>query len=63
VGIHYTAIASYSYYQEQYGWDEKDYSNAVEHGKHTVSIPMSPALSDSDVRNVINAIRSIVYEK
>jgi len=60
VGVHYLSIPEHPYYQEAFGWRPEDFPNAMRIGRQTVSIPLSPRLSDSDVEDVIAAVRSLV---
>jgi dTDP-4-amino-4,6-dideoxygalactose transaminase len=60
VGVHYLSIPEHPYYQEAFGWRPEDFPNAMRIGRQTVSIPLSARLSDSDVEDVIAAVRSIV---
>jgi dTDP-4-amino-4,6-dideoxygalactose transaminase len=57
VGVHYLSIAEHPYYQQSFGWKSEDFPNAMRVGRRTVSIPMSPKLSDSDVERIIHAVR------
>ncbi len=56
-GIHYLCLAEQPAYQELFGWRPADYPHARRIGEQTVSLPASPALSDSDVSAVIAAVR------
>ena len=60
VGVHYLSIPEHPYYQEAFGWRPEDYPNAMRIGRQTVSIPLSVRLSNSDVEDVIAAVRSLV---
>jgi dTDP-4-amino-4,6-dideoxygalactose transaminase len=60
VGVHYLSIPEHPYYQEAFGWRPEDFPNAMRIGRQTVSIPLSPRLSDSDVEDVIAAVTSLV---
>jgi len=60
VGVHYLSIPEHPYYQEAFGWRPEDFPNAMRIGRQTVSIPLSARLSDSDVEDVIAAVRSLV---
>lgn len=57
VGVHYLALTEHPYYQEQLGWTPDDTPHATRIGRQTVSLPMSPALTDTDVDRVIEAVR------
>jgi dTDP-4-amino-4,6-dideoxygalactose transaminase len=58
-GVHYRQIAQHPVYQEKFGWKEMDYPNAQRFGERTVSLPLSPRLSDEDVSDVISAVRQV----
>jgi len=60
VGVHYRSVPEHPYYQRTQGWRPADYSRAYRIGQQTVSLPLSPKLSDSDVEDVISAVRRIV---
>ena len=60
VGVHYLSIPEHPYYQEALGWRPEDFPNAMRIGRQTVSIPLSPRLSNSDVEDVIAAVKSLV---
>jgi len=56
VGVHYLAIPEHPYYRETFGWRPEDYPNAMRIGRQTVSIPLSPKLSEKDVADVVAAV-------
>ena len=60
VGVHYLSIAEHPFYQETFGWKPHDYPNARRIGQQTVSLPLSPRLTDEDVQDVIDAVRGIL---
>ena len=60
IGVHYLAIPEHPYYQRAYGWKPEDYPNATRFGRTCVSLPLSAALSERDVDDVISSIRSIL---
>jgi len=57
VGVHYISIPDHPYYQKMMGWVSADYPNAQLIGDSTVSLPISPKLSDGDVEDVITALK------
>lgn len=59
VGVHYQSIPEHSYYRTRFGWDPEDFPNARDVGARTVSLPLSPRLSDEDVSDVITAVHSL----
>jgi dTDP-4-amino-4,6-dideoxygalactose transaminase len=62
VGVHYLAVPEHPYYRRRFGWDPADTPVATAYGRETVSLPLSPKLSDGDVDDVIEAIRAICTE-
>jgi dTDP-4-amino-4,6-dideoxygalactose transaminase len=59
-GVHYLSVPEHPYYQQRFGWKPEQWPNAKRLGRQTVSLPLSPKLSDADVERVINAVRDIV---
>ena len=60
IGVHYLSIAEHPYYQDHFGWRPEDYPVAMTVGRQTVSLPLSPALTDQDVVDVIEAVKNLV---
>ena len=60
VGVHYPSIPEHPYYQERFAWRPEDYPNAMRIGRQTVSLPLSPKLTDEDVGDVIAAVRGVL---
>lgn len=60
VGVHYLSIPEHPYYKKHFGWKAKDYPNAMKIGRETVSLPLSPKLSDYDVDRVVNTVKKIL---
>lgn len=59
-GVHYQAIPEHPYYQKRFGSRPEQWPNAMWLGRRTVSLPLSPKLSDADVARVIAAVRKIL---
>ncbi len=57
IGVHYRSIAEHPYYQQRFGWRPERWPNAADIGRRTVSLPLSAALSDDDVRDVIETMK------
>lgn len=57
VGVHYRAIPEHPFYRERFGWKPEDWPHATRIGRETVSIPLSPKLTDADADDVIAAVR------
>ena len=62
VGVHYQPIPEHPYYQETFGWNSEDYPHALKYGTETVSLPLSPKLTEADVNDVVEAIEDILAE-
>ncbi|MGE3261273.1 MAG: DegT/DnrJ/EryC1/StrS family aminotransferase [Bacteriovoracia bacterium] len=60
VGVHYVALHLHPYYQQKYGYKRGDFPNAENISDRTISIPMGSNLSDTDVSDVIYAIRKVL---
>jgi dTDP-4-amino-4,6-dideoxygalactose transaminase len=60
VGVHYMSIPEHPYYQREFGWRPPDYPFAMQVGRQTVSIPLSPKLSKSDAEDVIETVKGIL---
>lgn len=58
-GVHYLAIPEHPYYQQHFGWRPERWPNAMCIGRQTVSLPLSPGLSDKDVERVIFAVHKL----
>jgi len=61
VGVHYLSIPEHPYYQQRFGWKPEDYPNAMCIGRQTVSLPLSPSLSDEDAADVVAAVCHLLY--
>jgi dTDP-4-amino-4,6-dideoxygalactose transaminase len=61
VGVHYQSIPVHPYYQEQFGWRPEDYPHSLRIGQQTVSLPLSPKLTDHDVTDVVRAVHKVLH--
>jgi dTDP-4-amino-4,6-dideoxygalactose transaminase len=59
-GVHYLSVPEHPYYQQHFEWKPEQWPHAMRIGRQTVSLPLSPKLSDADVGRTIDAVRSIV---
>jgi dTDP-4-amino-4,6-dideoxygalactose transaminase len=62
VGVHYRSIPEHPYYQQAFGWKPEAYPCAFEVGRQTVSLTLSPRLTDEDVVDVIQAVLQILAQ-
>lgn len=60
VGVHYLSVPEFTFYRETYGWTPEAYPHAMRIGRQTLSLPLSPKLTDDDVEDVIEAVRQIL---
>jgi dTDP-4-amino-4,6-dideoxygalactose transaminase len=58
-GVHYIALHLHPFYKNYFGYEEGDFPNAEFISERTLSIPFSARLDDSDVENVIQALKKI----
>jgi len=63
LGVHYESIPSHPYYNKKFGWNPDDFPNSYKFGSETVSIPLSPYLSDNDLDRIIYSIKKIINVK
>lgn len=59
VGVHYLSLPEHPFYRDELGWRPQDYPHATRIGRQTVSLPLSPKLTDEDVDDVIAATREV----
>ena len=57
-GVHYIGVHLHPYYRDRFGYSPEDFPNATWISERTVSIPLSPKLTDEDVSDVIEAVRN-----
>jgi len=60
VGVHYIPVHLHPFYQKEYGWEKGDFPHAEWIGDRTVSLPLSPALTEQDVNDVIAAFTKVL---
>lgn len=61
VGVHYLALTEHPYYQQRFGWRPGDTPHATAIGRRTLSIPLTPYLTDNDATDVIAAVRACLH--
>jgi dTDP-4-amino-4,6-dideoxygalactose transaminase len=59
-GVHYRAIPSLTHFRETYGWKPENFPNAVYAGDRTLSIPLTPYLTDEEAGRVIAAVQEVL---
>ncbi|EQD44409.1 DegT/DnrJ/EryC1/StrS aminotransferase [mine drainage metagenome] len=59
IGVHYPAIHLFSAYRAL-GYREGQFPNAERIGRETVTLPLFPAMSDSDPERVVTAVNEVL---
>jgi dTDP-4-amino-4,6-dideoxygalactose transaminase len=59
-GIHFIALHLTTYYQERFGYQRGDFPVAENISDRTISLPLSPGMSETDVEDVIRAVKKVV---
>ena len=59
-GVHYLSVPEHPYYRQRFSWRPEQWPEAMRLGRQTVSLPLSPAMSDGDVERVIEAVHSVI---
>ena len=59
-GIHFISLHLHEYYKNAFGFKKGDFKNAEFISERTISIPLSPKLSDEDVEDTIRAVRKVI---
>ena len=60
VGVHYESIPTHPFYRNKFGWKRNDYINSNKFGSQTVSIPLSPYLSENNLDKIVSVVKKIV---
>jgi len=59
-GVHYKAIHLHDYYKKKYSYKRGNFKNAEWISDRTLSLPLSPYLTEQDTDNVINTVKEII---
>jgi dTDP-4-amino-4,6-dideoxygalactose transaminase len=59
-GIHYVSLHLQDYYRKTYGFKPDDFPHARYISDRTMSLPLSPKLTDQDVNDVIAAMKKVL---
>ena len=60
VGVHYLSVPEHTFYKKKYGWNPADFPVAKNIGRQIVSLPISPKLTENDIRDVVNAVHQSI---
>jgi dTDP-4-amino-4,6-dideoxygalactose transaminase len=59
-GVHYVGVHLQPYYRERFGWRPADFPHATWISERTVSLPLTPHLSDRDLDRVVGAVHDVL---
>ena len=64
-GIHFTPLHLHAYYRNTFKYGPGDFPHSESIGSQTISLPLSPALTQKDISDVIRAVEKIIayYKK
>lgn len=60
--VHYIPVHTQPYYKTRYNYKVGDYPIAERYYERALSIPLYPAMSDSDIQKVIDTIKEIIHK-
>ena len=60
VGVHYLPVHLHPFYRKTFVWKEVDFPNAEWIGERTLSLPLSAALNEKDVEDVVEAVQKVL---
>ncbi|OGF62471.1 UDP-4-amino-4,6-dideoxy-N-acetyl-beta-L-altrosamine transaminase [Candidatus Giovannonibacteria bacterium RIFCSPLOWO2_01_FULL_44_40] len=63
VGVHFIAVHMHQYYRDRFGYKKGDFLSAEWISERTVSLPLSPKLTDDDVNDVITAVTDVLNQQ
>lgn len=61
-GVHYLSLHLHQYYRDRFDLSSGDYPSALWLSERTVSLPLSPKLTDEDIGDVIESVTEILCE-
>lgn len=59
--VHYIPIHLHPFYQEKFGYKKGDFPIAENYYKRALTLPLFPKMKDSDVIDVINAVKKVIF--
>ncbi len=59
-GIHFVSLHLHDFYRRKFDFAPEDFPEAAFLSERTISLPLSPKLSDTDVEDVIGAVRYVL---
>jgi dTDP-4-amino-4,6-dideoxygalactose transaminase len=59
-GVHYRGVHLHPYYRDRYGLRPEDFPVATAISDRTLSLPLSPKISEADQDDVVSALRELL---
>jgi dTDP-4-amino-4,6-dideoxygalactose transaminase len=59
-GVHYRGVHLHPFYRDKYGLTPEDFPVATAISDHTLSLPLSPKVTDGDQDDVVDALRELL---
>ena len=63
VGVHYVPVHLHPFYRKTFGWKNGDFPNSEWIGERTLSLPLSAALNENDVDDIIMAFQKVLAQQ
>ncbi|MDM8553299.1 DegT/DnrJ/EryC1/StrS family aminotransferase [Desulfococcaceae bacterium HSG7] len=60
VGVHYLPVHLHPFYRKMFGWKKGYFPNAEWIGERTLSLPLSAALNETDIDDVITSLEKVL---
>ncbi len=60
-GVHFVPIHLHRWYRERWGYERGDFPIAESIGDATISLPLSPAMTEADVADVAAAVKKVAH--
>jgi dTDP-4-amino-4,6-dideoxygalactose transaminase len=60
VGVHFRSLTVQKFYREKYGFQAGDFPVAEQASERVLSLPLYPAMHESDVERVIRMVRKVL---
>ena len=60
VGVHFRSLTVQKFYREKYGFQEGDFPVAERASEQVLSLPLYPAMHESDVERVIHTVHKVL---
>ena len=60
VGVHFRSLTVQKFYREKYGFQEGDFPVAERASEQVLSLPLYPAMHESDVERVIHTVHEVL---